>query len=453
VKPLTGPATDIVTCADRVTDQFWRTKTERSRTRFSNAKKHLVGGVASALHKAADEDFPIYISHGHGSKIFDIDGNAYIDYLGSFGPMILGYCPAPINEAVIEQLKMGSHFAAPTESLNVLSEKLVEIIPCADKVSYQMSGTEAVMVALRYARAFTGKDKIIKFEGHYHGWSDEVLVSFGANAESQLGPRDKPWKFPGSAGQPERCADDVIVLPWNDPDILARTINRRADEIAAVIMEPIMCNCEPVFPRPGYLEAVRTLTRDKDIVLIFDEIITGFRLSLGGAQEHFGVIPDLSTFGKAAAAGFPIAGVVGRNDIMEAGVNPVGTFNANPVSVAACLATIRELEDPTVYEHMARITDELITGVSRLGEDNGVDLYCGGEGPIWQIAFGIDAPMQDYRDNFKADTAAYRRFRRHGMARGIRFHPSRGRCYTSAVHTDEDVDKTLEVIWELMGLL
>ena len=430
--------------------EFWGARTARSKEYFERAKKSILGGIASHLHKAEYEEYPIYIERGKGSRIYDVDGNEYIDYMGAYGPMILGYCPQAIGKAVIEQIGKGSQFAAPTESLNELSEKLTEVIPCADLVSYQSTGTEAIMVAFRFARAYTGKDKIVKFEGHYHGWSDEAQISTSAASLKQLGPRNRPWKIRGSAGQPEKSTQDIIVLPWNDLEIVEKTIKRQGHEIAAIITEPIMANCEPIFPKPGYLEGLRELTAENDIVLIFDEIITGFRLSLGGAQEYYKVTPDLSTFGKAAGGGFQIAGVVGKREIMETGVHPLGTFNANPVAVAACIATIRELEKPGVYEHMARITRRLTEGVTEIAKQKAITLYCGGEVSIWQLAFGIKERMNEYRDNFKVDKIAYQKFRMRALGRGIRFHSSRGRFYTSAAHTDEDVDKTLSVVEELL---
>ena len=277
------------------------------------------------------------------------------------------------------------------------------------------------------------------------------MISVGAASLTQLGPRNKPWKVMGSAGQPEKSTQDIIVLPWNDLEIVKKAIKRQGHEIAAIITEPIMANCEPVFPKSGYLDGLREVTAENDIVLIFDEIITGFRLSLGGAQQHYKVTPDLSTFGKAAALGFQIAGVAGKRAIMETGVHPTGTFNANPIAVAACKATIAELEKPGVYDHMARLTRGLTDGITEIAEEKGISLYCGGEESIWQLAFGIKERMNDYRDNFKVDKVAYQKFRTEGLKRGIRFQPIRGRFYTSAAHTDEDVDKTLSVVEELLS--
>lgn len=425
-------------------------KTNKSKERFDSAKESIVGGVASSLHKSEYEQYPIYMARGKGSKLYDIDGNEYIDYMAGFGPMILGYCPAAVGEAVIEQIAKGSQFAAPTESLNDVSKKLTEIIPCADLVSYQGTGTEANMVIFRMVRAYTGKDKIIKFEGHYHGWSDEEMISFAPDSIRMMGPRIKPWKTLGSAGQRVKAAEDIIVLPWNDLALVKETLKRQKHEIAAIITEPIMCNCEVVYPKPGYLEGLREVTGKNDVLLIFDEIITGFRLSLGGAQEYYQITPDICSFGKAVAGGFPLAGVAGRREILGADVHPVGTFNANPISIAACRATIKELEKPGIYDHMARLTKRLTQGINEIAKKRNIALYCEGVASIWQLAFGIRERMNDFRDNFKVNKMDYQIFRKGCLERGIRFHPSRGRFYTSAAHSDEDVDKTLMVVEEVL---
>lgn len=427
--------------------------TDTSRSLFQVATKYLVGGVASSIHKAADEEYPIYAVKGKGSRFTDVDGNEYIDYMGSFGPSILGFSPDAVNRAVIAQIEQGTHFALPTESLNQLSQALVRILPCAERVGYQSTGTEADMVALRLARAHTGKSKIIRFEGHYHGWCDELNVSAHPVAPASMGPRNRPWKTVESPGQLESASDNIIVLPWNDLEILETTLKRQGHEIAGLIMEPIMYNAEPILPRPGYLEGVRRLTKEYGVVFIFDEVITAFRLALGGAQEYFGITPDLVVFAKAVAAGYPISGVAGSREIMESGVHPAGTFNANPLCVAAALATIAELEKPGVYEHMQKITTMIKDGVNALKEKYGVKLWCDNQVSIWQLQFGIDTPMKDVRDNFQVDKRTYGRFYKECLKRGIRLHSSRGRFYISATHSEADVAKTLQVFDEVFALL
>lgn len=425
--------------------------TSTSEELFREARKYLVGGVASSLHKSEFEPYPIYAERGHGSRFQDIEGKEYIDYMGSFGPTILGFAPEAVNRAVIDQIERGTHFALPTESLNTLSKKLTEILPCADLVGYQSTGTEANLVNFRLARAFTGKNKILKFEGHYHGWADELSVSVKPLALKAMGLRNNPWKNLESPGQLEDVLDNIIVIPWNDPELLEKTVKRHRHELAAVITEPVMYNAEPIEALPGYLEAMRQITRDNDVLLIYDEVITGFRLALGGAAEYYGVTPDLVTFGKAMAAGYPIAGVGGRREIMESGVHPAGTFNANPLCVAASLAALAELEKPGVYEGLAKITARLADGVNALAARHNVKLFCRGKVSVWQLQFGIDQPMRDYRDNFKVDKTTYLKFYVKCMEKGVRLHPSRGRFYISTAHSEKDIDLTLGVFDEVFS--
>jgi glutamate-1-semialdehyde 2,1-aminomutase len=425
--------------------------TAKSKALFEEAKKMFVGGVASSLHITEYDEHPTYIESAKGSKVYDVDGNEYIDYLGGFGPMVLGYTPSAIQQSVIEQVAKGALYAAPTESLNEVSEKLLELIPCADLITYQNTGTEANMIGFRMARAYTGKNKIIRFEGNYHGWSDEELVSIASDSVKMMGPRNKPWKIMGSVGQLEKAAEEMIVLPWNDLDLVERTVKRQKHDIAAIITEPIMCNCEVVFPKPGFLAGLREIASQNEILLIFDEVITGFRLSLGGAQLYYEVIPDIGIFGKAMAGGYPLACIAAKREIMESGVRPRGTFNANPISIAACKAALKELEKPGIYDHMERLTKKLIDRINEIAKKKNITLFSDGVGSIWQVAFGISERMNDYRDNFKVDKMAYQRFKKGCLKRGVRLHPSRGRFYTSAAHTDEDIEKTLEVFDETLG--
>jgi len=428
-------------------------ETKKSAELFQVATNYLVGGVASSIHKAKDEAYPIYAVRGKGSRFTDVDGNEYIDYMGSFGPSILGFSPDAVNEAVWRQIQDGTHFALPTESLNTLSKKLTEILPCAEMVGYQSTGTEADMVALRLARAYTGKNKIIRFEGHYHGWCDELNVSAHPVALGSMGPKNAPWRNTESAGQRRGASDDIIVLPWNDLEILETTLKRHGHEIAALITEPIMYNTEPVLPQPGYLEGVRELTKQYGVLFILDEVITGFRLALGGAEEYFGVTPDIVVFAKAVAAGYPISGVGASREIMESGVHPAGTFNANPLCVAAALATIEELEKPGTYEGLQHITTLIKDGVNDLARKHNMKLWCDNQVSVWQLQFGIDGPMKDVRDTFKVDKKMYGHFYKECLKRGIRLHSSRGRFYISTKHTEEDVAKTLEVFDEVFPLL
>jgi len=426
--------------------------TEKSKALFEETKKYLVDGVGSSFHKAADEEYPICLESGKGSKVYDVDGNEYIDYIGAFGPMLLGFCPEAVNQAVIKQLALGSHLSATTTDLCKLSKKLTEIIPCAEKVSYQNSGTEANMHAFRLARAYTGKKKIIKFEGQYHGWSDEEKVSIDANFVSELGIREEPNKLFHSKGQRHEAADDIMILPWNDLKLLEHVMQKYSSEIAAVITEPIMCDSGPILPKPGYLAGMRELSLRYHIVLIFDEVITGFRTALGGAQQYYNVVPDLAVFAKAIAAGYPFAAIVGKKEIMESGVQASGTFNANPIAVAASLATIETLEKGEIYERFESLGEMLTKGIMELGQMYNITLFCHSVSSIGIIVFGMSRPAEDFRDYIeKADVKTYQLFVKKAREYGIRFTSRRGRIYLSSQHTEEDIIQTLQVIKQIFS--
>jgi len=427
---------------------------EKSKTLFEKAKHGLVGGTASSLHKGSFQEFPIFMDRGEGSRIYDVDGNAYIDYMMAFGPMILGYCPKALDDAVIAQLKKGTQFAAPTESLVDLSDKLISIIPSAEKIgAFCGSGTDANTHAIRLSRAYTGKTKIIKFEGHYHGWLDELDVSIGASSPAELGPRNNPFRLRVAPGQVD--PENVIIIPYNDIDLFEQTVKRQGNDIAAVILETIIFNNEPVLPAPGFLEAIREITKANDIMLIFDEIITGFRMALGGAQEYFGVTPDLSTFGKAMAGGYPMAVVVGREDVVSVGMDAIqGTFNGNPLSVAAALTTIGILEQPGCYEHMNNISQMLVDGITDLGKKYDIPLFCKALSSIWVLYFGTDQPLHDYRDHFdKVDKVMYKKLCAAALNEGLRLNPFRGRGYISTAHTETDIQETLDIFGRIFVTL
>lgn len=427
--------------------------TLKSKELFELGKKSLVRGLCSDIHKGAWQEYPVYMSYGKGSKCYDVDGNSYIDYLLAFGPMILGYAPEAVSEAVKSQIDKASLLAAPTEDMITLCNKLCEIIPSAEKVSVLLnSGSEADAHAVRLARAYTGKTKIVKFEGHYHGWMDELKVSNEAPQEFSLGPRNNPWKLRHANGQPDPV--NMITVPYNDLECLEALFKRQGNEIAGVILEPIMCNAEPVFPKAGFLEGLRDLTTKYDIVLIFDEVITGFRTALGGAQDYFGVTPDLSTFAKAIAGGYPLSAVVGREDVVAAGNLSAGTFNGNSLCVAAALATIKELEKPGTYEQLERKSKKISDGLMRLGKKHGIPLLSQAAGGIWTLIFGTEEPLKDYRDHFrKVDKAMYQKVAEGCMEKGIRLNPWRGRLYMSTAHSDEDIQYTLDVFDDLFSLL
>ena len=409
-------------------------------------KKYLVDGVGSYFQISSYGEYPISMKKGKGSKLYDVDGNEYIDYILGFGPMILGYSNEEINNAVKEQIDFGSHYSAPTEKLLELSKKLVEIIPSAERVSFQNSGTEVVMYAMRLARAYTGKYKIIKFEGQYHGWSDEEKISIDANNIEEMGDRDCPNKIIHTRGQRLSSADDLIVIPWNDLDILEKYLQEQSDKIAAVIMEPVMCDSGPILPKAEYLQGVRKLTEKYNVLLIFDEVITGFRLALGGAQSYYNVTPDISTFAKAIASGYPFGAVVGKKEIMECGIHASGTFNGNPIGTAAALKTIEILSREGVYEKFEYLGRMLEHGFKNLAEKYNIKIYTRHIGSIFILSFGYNEEPADFREWLqKADVNFYKEFTKRCEIYGIRFTDRRGREYLSTEHTEEDVKKTLEV--------
>ncbi len=417
-----------------------------SQKMLERACQSLAGGVSSNV-RAGKIPPPLFFVRGHGSRIYDVDGNSYIDYVLGQGPLILGHSPAPVLEAVREALDQGQLYAGQFETEILVSEKLKTLIPCAELVRYSNSGSEIVQAALRVARAYTGREKIIKFEGHYHGWFDNVLISVHPPLDS-VGPYEAPTPVPGTLGQARSALSDVIVLPWNNLELLEHTVERHADEIAAVILEPIMCNTGCILPKVGYLERVRELCRQHGIVLIFDEIITGFRVGLGGAQQYFGVTPDLAVFGKAMAGGFPISCLAGKRELMEliatGRVNHSGTFNSNVMVMAASWATLQALEDGRVYEHLYRLGRRLMAGLQEIMNRAGVQAQLSGLGPMFHLAFDDGEPIYDYRSfALHNDMGKGQRFADLLLDHGVRFIP-RGMWYLSAAHTDEDVDRTLE---------
>ena len=424
----------------------------RSAHMFERTKESVPCGVASQV-RSLMEPHPIYFDHGQGSRLYDVDGNEYIDYLLGYGPMILGYCPRAVMDAVAQQLQKGWGWGAPHELLAQLAEKLIEVVPCYEMVRFSNSGSEAVHIVLRLARAHTGRSKILKFEGHYHGWYDSVYVSHLPETESAIGLEHAPWKVLGSPGQPESVLEDLVVLPWNKLEILEKTLRTQGHEIAAVIMEPIMSNCAVIPPQEGYLAGVRELTRKYDVLLIFDEVITGLRVGLHSAQGYFGVTPDLSIVGKALGGGFPIISFGGRREIMELlarrQVVHAGTFNAGPVRAAAALAVLDELsrDNGSVYEQMTALAGKLRQGLCDAAADAGIPVRIQSSGgPFFGLSFrDPDKPITNFRDSFDTDTELYLRFRQELLQRGVHIFPTdKGLFYFSTAHSEEDIDITLE---------
>jgi glutamate-1-semialdehyde 2,1-aminomutase len=424
-------------------------QTTKSKEIFDQLKKYIAGGVSSNDRLGVDP-YPIVFSHGSGSRFTDVDGNEYIDYCLGFGPLFLGHAPKPVIEAVIKQMQQGTHFGAPSEVELRVAKRLTELVPCLERVRFNQSGTEAVQAAIRIARAHTGKTKIIKFEGSYHGWLDSVMISYAPPTLELMGPREKPNKVITYKGQSASLLDDVYILPWNDLEAVERLVREHGDSIAAILTEPVMANAGVIVPKPGYLEGLRKITEENGIVLIFDEVITGFRVALGGAQSYFGVIPDLATFAKAMGSGFPVSCVGGKAEIMdevsERRALHAGTYNSNPLVLSAVEATLEILsrDNGIVYKDLAKRVRCLRSGLEDVFHRAGIPMSTQGTDTLFGISLTAD-PVHDYRDSLKADGKRLMKYRREIRQLGVYTKPTpRDVCYVSIAHTDQDIDQTLE---------
>jgi glutamate-1-semialdehyde 2,1-aminomutase len=357
---------------------------------LERAKKVLASGVSSEFRKY-NHPHALFYTHGRGSKIYDVDGNEYLDFTLSQGPLILGHSHPAVLDAVTEYSRSGQLFAGQHIQEVELAEKLNKHIPSAELMRFCLDGSEAVQTAFRVARAKTGRKKFLRFEGHYHGWMDNVCWGISTPSLEALGSREYPNVFPWTQGLPEGVENDFIILPWNDLELVRKTITERYEEIAAIITEPVMCNNGCIEPNPGYLQGLRDICTEFGITLIFDEVITGFRLSLGGAQQYFGVTPDLAIFAKAIASGYAISAIVGKKEWMklieEATVIHAGTMNAGNPTVAAALATLSVLEAENPYERMFQLGKKLMTGLRSAAAEAGHKLLIEGPGPMFAMSF------------------------------------------------------------------
>ncbi|MFW6090756.1 MAG: aspartate aminotransferase family protein [Actinomycetota bacterium] len=399
---------------------------------FERARRRIPGGVHSNVRLDGP---PVFFARGEGAWLWDIDGNDYVDYLLGQGPAFLGHCPPAVVTTVEQACRTGIVFGAQHPLEVEASELFCELLGWADMVRFGTSGTEVVQAALRAARAATGRRLFVRFEGHYHGWLDTVLLSVGEDGARSA-----------SAGQVREALDESITLPWNDIGAVRDALDRWGDDIAAVLMEPMMINSGAIEPRPGYLHAVRELCDRHGVVLIFDEVITGFRLAPGGAVERFGVTPDLATYGKALAGSWPVGALAGRRELMEpfgtGEVNHSGTFNANVMAMAAVTATLRTLRDDPPYAEIERIGNRLMKELGDLG--NGLGLRIQGVPMAFHVTFaGTETEVVDYRGLARCDTDRYRRLARRLIDEGV-WVASRGIWYVSAAHHDREVEVTLE---------
>ncbi|MBZ0296035.1 MAG: aminotransferase class III-fold pyridoxal phosphate-dependent enzyme [Anaerolineae bacterium] len=416
---------------------------EKSRRQVIQASHYLAGGVSSN-YRLNISPTPLVIDRAQGPFVFDIDGNQLIDYYLGMGPMILGHSPESVVMAVQKQVERGILYAGQSEIEYEAAELVCQMVPCAERIRFGSSGTEVVQAALRLARAATGRSTIIKFEGHYHGWLDNILWSVAPKTD-QAGSENMPNRVPGTQGQDHLAGEHIEVFPWNSLDLLRERLSRR--DVAAVIMEPVMCNTSAIHPASGYLEGVRTACTDAGTVLIFDEVITGFRVALGGAQQRLGVTPDLATFGKAIANGFPVACLAGRADLMDMLVSQNvmhgGTYNAQAVCMAATVATLKALSQPGVYACLNDYGQRLMTGLEHALLQAEIPHQIQGFPEIFHIAFGRSSPISDYRDTLSTDKARYVRFTTALLEHGVRA-LERGAWFISTTHTPDIVDETVD---------
>ncbi len=419
---------------------------ERMRNLVGRANKALVGGSLGMF--SLPEDAAVVFSHGRGSRVFDVAGRSYIDTVLGSGPLILGHAHPAVVAAIQKQAGLGSTFYTLNEPAILLAEQIVAAVPCAEAVRFVSTGTEADHYAVRIARAFTGRNKVLKFEGGWHGGGDVGMMS-----PVPARPGGYPTPQLDSDGVPERVTADYLVAPFNDPETAAGLIERHRADLAAVIVEPLQ---RMIKPRPGFLEGLREATQKHGIVLIFDEIVTGFRLAWGGAQERYGVTPDLAALGKTISGGTPLAAICGRKEIMDVadsrrkGKGPYtfvsGTFNGNPLGAAAGLATLGELRRPGVYDRLHELGERFKREVEAIAQRRGLPVRVEGDGPVRQVVF-TDREIVSWADAVASDNARARQLGFELLKRGVFVTPG-GKTYLSAVHTDEDLAEVFEAYEE-----
>ena len=393
------------------------------------------------------------VKEGRGGRIWDVSGNEYVDWLMGSGPMILGHAHPAVTDAVLSAVGRGSTFFANNDQAVLLAEELVNAVPCAEKVRFTTSGTDACFQAMRAARAYTGKEKILKFEGGYHGTSDYAMMSVFASAAVEF-----PQAEANTAGIPDALSDLMLISQFNDLDTTAAIVAAHKDEIAAIITEPLQ---RTIAPEPGFLEGLRKITSDAGILLIFDEIVTGFRLAYGGAQEYYGVTPDLCTVGKIMGGGYPLAALMGTAEVMsvydrgavasDSYVDQIGTLNGNPVACAAGLATLEVLRQEGVYERLHHVGGSIRRALADSCQEQGFTVQSVGEDGIFDIFFA-EHPVRNYRDGLAADGEPLGKLNAGLLERGVlKSWPQK--FYPSVVHTDEDIDRTIEAIREVAPTL
>jgi glutamate-1-semialdehyde 2,1-aminomutase len=425
----------------------------RSREWFGRAQRSLVEGVNSPSRgNAVYSRGPLFLERGSGSHAWDADGNEYVDFMMSFGALIHGHAHPKLVAVAAEAMAEGSHFATATSAEVEAAERFRSMVPSAEVVRFTNTGSEATMLALRLARAHTGRTKFLKFEGHYHGWYDPFLLNAHGHPAEQLGSLENPARIPDSEGIPAVTFDDVVLAPWNDTAVLERIMQKHGHELAAVITEPIMANMGCILPREGYLQRLRELTRDYGVLLILDEVVTGFRYAPGGCQEYYGIQPDISTFGKALGGGFPVGAVAGARSILDRMgwsdhmVLHYGTFNGHRLTMKVIAANLDLLSRNDTYRNLHAVGDQAIHGLREVFRHRKVKAIVQGFGPMFQIYFTERDAIHDYRDYCAyADTTRYSRFVHLLLERGIYMTPSNGLHWIiSTVHTEADVAALIE---------
>ena len=423
-----------------------RNHSEMERQLIQRAEAVLPGGSLGNLN------YDVVVVRGEGSRIWDASGNEYIDYLLGSGPMIVGHSHPEVIEAVVEQLSKGTTFFANNEHAILLAEEIVRAVPCADKVRFSSTGTEATLYAMRAARAFRGRDKILKFEGGFHGMNDYALMSMGPTE-----PAEYPRPVPDSAGIPRSVQDEVLIAPFNDLDTTRLIVEKYHDEIGGVIVEPFQ---RLIPPQPGFLQGLRDLTTEFGIPLIFDEVVTGFRFAYGGAQEFYGVTPDLCTLGKAVAGGFPLTAVAGRDEIMahmdsnavssEGFMPQIGTLSGNPIATVAGLKTLEILRRPGTYEAMRATGSRIKDGLQEMLDQAEIPARVTGEAVLFDVFF-TEHEITDYRSTLTADGQITSKFNAGVLERGV--FKGGSKFYVSAAHSDEDAAQTLEALRDTINEL
>jgi glutamate-1-semialdehyde 2,1-aminomutase len=425
----------------------------RSQEWFGRAQRSLVEGVNSPSRgNAVYSRGPLFLERGSGSHAWDADGNEYVDFMMSFGALIHGHAHPKLVAVAAEAMAEGSHFATATSAEVEAAERFRSMVPSAEVVRFTNTGSEATMLALRLARAHTGRTKFLKFEGHYHGWYDPFLLNAHGHPAEQLGSLENPARIPDSGGIPAAAFDDVVLAPWNDTAVLERIMQKHGHELAAVITEPIMANMGCILPREGYLQRLRELTRDYGVLLILDEVVTGFRYAPGGCQEYYGIQPDISTFGKALGGGFPVGAVAGARSILDRMgwsdhmVLHYGTFNGHRLTMKVIAANLDLLSRNDTYRNLHAVGDQAIHGLREVFRHHNVKAIVQGFGPMFQIYFTERDAIHDYRDYCAyADTTRYSRFVHLLLERGIYMTPSNGLHWIiSTVHTEADVAALIE---------